>query len=148
MIRRVGLWVVSALIVASCGAPAVTITEDMPWFDEDGTQLPPDVVSVGPGPARCGWQSAAFLRLEWPPGGTDGAGEVRLYVRDPDEVLPTERLEAPYGSFAALPKGARYTGLRTEAFQLWVADDSDIYVYVVYGPRVEAWPRTDPDLDC
>ena len=146
--RRVG-GVLLALVVG-CGGPSITIGGEAQWYGADGNPVPPAVVSVAPGPADCGWQSAAFLRVSWPPG-TTIAGEVperRLYVRDPDAVLPASRLDAPYGLFASLPRGAAYTGLHTDDFQLWIADDSDIYVYVVYGSRVEAWPRTDPELDC
>ncbi len=145
MIRRIRRWTVWALVVAACGAPTVAITQELAWFD-GGTLVGREVISLAPGPARCGWESAAFLRMTWPPG--EATDEVRLYVRDPEEVLPPERLAAPFGLYASLPDGARFTGLETETFQLWVAPDSDVYVYVVYGPRVEAWPRTDPDLDC
>ena len=135
--RRVG-GVLLALVVG-CGGPSITIGGEAQWYGADGNPVPPAVVSA-----------AAFLRVSWPPG-TTIAGEVperRLYVRDPDAVLPASRLDAPYGLFASLPRGAAYTGLHTDDFQLWIADDSDIYVYVVYGSRVEAWPRTDPELDC
>ncbi len=146
--RSVGAFLL--VLIAGCGGPSIVIGGELPWYGADGNPLPPAVVSVGPGPAGCGWESAAFLRVAWPPGDAVGGdtSQLRLYVRDPDAVLPAARLEAPYGLYASLPRGAAYTGLHTDDFQLWTADDSDIYVYVVYGSRVEAWPRTDPDLSC
>ncbi len=74
-------------------------------------------------------------------------GESRTYVRDPEEVLPPEIFEAPYDPRGALDDDVRFTGYQTERFTIWIGPDSDQYIYLVDGPRVEAWPRV-LDFDC
>jgi hypothetical protein len=94
-----------------------------------------------------GRESAGFLDVTWPLEPVPGVeAEMRRYVRDPDSVLPTTQLLAPYDRASALPREAKFTGYESDSFQLWVGADDDIYVYLVYGTRVEALPRAADEV--
>ncbi len=93
------------------------------------------------------WPGAGFLEIRYPLDGT-GDREMRRYVRDPEEVLPTIELYAPYDARSALSRDALFTGLETERFMLFIGADHETYVYLVDGPRVEALPRAEDTLVC
>ncbi|WP_329263326.1 hypothetical protein OG223_47505 [Streptomyces sp. NBC_01478] len=110
------------------------------WTDGDGRRLPTTVVSSSAGAAHCDWQKAHFLQT--------GDGEKgRLYARDPDGVLPSGMLTAPYDGDVPLPASARDTGYRYQDRQLWLtADASTAYVRTPDG--VEAWPSVKEGMGC
>ncbi len=138
------------LLLAGCGAPsAVEPYPGEPWVDAVGETVPPEEVALYADDCP-GRESAAFLEVRWPLVPVPGVEEERrLYVRDPESVMPTTRLLAPYDRASALPRGARFAGLTSGPFQLWAAADDAIYLYLVDGTRVEALPRAlDDQLSC
>lgn len=137
-------------LLAACAPPVET--EPYPgvaWTDEQGDVLSPEIVALYSDDCA-GRESAGFLDVRWPLDEVPGVEpEMRRYVRDPESVIPTARLEAPYDRASSLPRGALFTGLATPDYQLWVGPDSDLYLYLVYGSRVEALPRAvDETVPC
>ena len=110
------------------------------WTDRDGHRVPITVVTSSVGAAHCDWQKAHFLQT--------GKGEKdRLYARDPDKVLPSGMLTAPYDGDVRMPASARDTGYRYQDWQLWLtADASKAYVRTPDG--VEAWPLVKDGMRC
>ncbi|MET7485212.1 hypothetical protein [Streptomyces sp. NPDC005538] len=110
------------------------------WTDRDGHRVPTTRVSSSVGAAHCDWQKAHFLQT--------GQGEKgRLYARDPDGVLPSGMLTAPYDGDVPMPATARDTGYRYRHWQLWfTADASKAYVRTPDG--VEAWPLVKTGVAC
>jgi hypothetical protein len=138
------------LTLAACAAlPEVGPYPGEPWVDALGETVPPEAVALYADDC-VGRESAALLDVQWPLIPTPGVeDEQRVYVRDPGSVMPTTQLLAPYDSASALPRGARFTGYTSGPFQLWAAADEAIYLYLVYGTRVEALPRAlDDDVPC
>ncbi|WP_043670284.1 hypothetical protein [Streptomyces xylophagus] len=110
------------------------------WTDKDGKRVPTTVVSSSVGAAHCDWQKAHFLQ-------TGEGRKGRLYARDPDKVLPSEMLTAPYDGDVRMPASARDTGYRYQDWQLWLtADASKAYVRTPDG--VEAWPAVKDGTGC
>lgn len=136
----------AGLLLAACAQPAtVPPHPGVAWVDTAGSEVPPEIVSLYADDCP-GRESGAFLDVRWPldpvPGVEPGT---RRYVRDPEGVMPPERLLAPYDSAGTLPRQARFTGLIGGPFQLYVAADADTYLYLVDGTRVEALPRAADD---
>lgn len=135
-----------ALLVAACSDPVILNPDREPIFDETGT----DIGSAGlvrlRGAPECGSDQIAVIEIDYPLGNLD-QGESRTYVRDPEGVLPQRMFEAPYDSRGSLSTDARFTGYETGVFTIWIGDDSDLYIYLVDGPRVEAWPQV-LDFNC
>ncbi|MEX1004435.1 MAG: hypothetical protein WD156_03580 [Acidimicrobiia bacterium] len=137
-------------LLTACAPPGET--EPYPgarWTDAQGEAVDSAVIALYSDDCS-GRESAGFLDVMWPlddvPG--DDAG-MRRYVRDPESVIPTLQLLAPYDRASSLPRGALFSGFATPAYQLWIGPDSDIYVYLVYGSRVEALPRAvDETIPC
>jgi hypothetical protein len=90
------------------------------------------VIREDDGPKQCGWERARFLAY----------GD-RVYVRDPEGVVPLEEGVGPFKEEIALPEGATFTGYRNGDRELWVsAEDEGAYVYVVVDESVERWPAS------
>ena len=135
------------LTVVACGGEPVTLDPDgVTITDENGTALGSDDPVRMRGAPECGADTVALIEIEYPLGDLE-QGEVRTYVRDPDAVIPPQLLEAPYDYRSSLSSDARFTGYQSDRFTIWLGADSDQYIYLVEGPRVEAWPRVE-DLDC
>ena len=145
-----GLLVGVAALLAAC-APPVT-TEPYPgvaWVDAAGESVDPEVIALYSD--ECAdRESAGFLDVMWPLDDVPGVEpQMRRYVRDPAAEVPPSQLLAPYDRASSLPRGAQFAGLATPDYQLWIGPDSDIYVYLVYGSRVEALPRAvDETVPC
>jgi hypothetical protein len=141
-VRLAGL--VGLLALAACGGPAAL--DPYPgaqWTDIDGDPVPPERLALYADDCP-GRESAGFLDVLWPLAPVPGvAEEMRRYVRDPESVMPTRPLLAPYDPASSLPREARFTGFSTPDFHLWVAGDDAIYLYLVAGTRVEALPRAE-----
>lgn len=143
-----------AMVSVLTGCGGLVAIGDRPgptWLGPDDDPVPADVLSVFAAPEACGvGNGAAFLEMSWPLPGleTDDPPEPRQYVRDPEGELDTTRLLAPYDAGSSLSRDAAFSGYRTDELQLWVGADVEIYVYLVSGPRVEAWPRAETFFDC
>ena len=112
--------------------------------DESGDPIGDGPLTVRGAP-ECGSDLVAILEIEHPLGDLQ-PGETRTYIRDPDGVIPPIELLAPYDGRSALSRDARFTGYETGPYTIWIGEDSDQYVYLVDGTRVEAWPRIiDPE---
>ena len=101
------------------------------------------------GPDHCGWQSATYLTIGWPPGTVaETSARARLYVRDPNGVVNTsyrDRLEL----HASLPPDARPTGHRHGSIEIYVSPtEQDQAIYVVGPSGAERWPRSEPMALC
>lgn len=142
--NRAGLMAVTiaAIALSACAAPAeLDPYPGAAWSDAAGTGVPPDVLALYADDCP-GRGSGGFLDVLWPLDDIPGIEkQMRRYVRDPENVMPTTRLLAPYDVASSLPRSARFTGYSTAELQLWVGADDDIYVYLVAGTRVEALPR-------
>ena len=141
---------VAAVALSACAAPASL--DPYPggaWSDSAGAAVPPEVLALYSDDCP-GRESAGFLDVVWPLDEVPGVEEeMRRYVRDPENVMPTTRLLAPYDVASSLPRSAKFTGYSTSDVQLWVGEDDDIYVYLVAGTRVEALPRAaDESVPC
>lgn len=148
MSRWVGL--IGLLVLSACSTPAlVGPYPGEPFVDTLGEALPADRVALYADDCP-GRESGAFLDVMWPLAGVPGVEPgMRRYVRDPERVMPSRQLLAPYDVASSLPREALFTGLVSGTFQLWVGADDDIYLYLVDGSRVEALPRAaDEDVPC
>ncbi len=135
------------LVVVACGGEPVTLDPNgVAIVDETGDALGPGGPVRLRGAPECGADTVALIEIEYPLGDL-APGEVRTYVRDPDSVIPPQLLEAPYDYRSSLSSETRFTGYETDRFTIWLGADSDQYIYLVDGPRVEAWPRVE-GLDC
>jgi hypothetical protein len=149
--RRVAVaGLLGLLTVAACGGPSTLSPHPgEPWTGPDDRVVPATQLALYA--IDCdGRESAGFLEVLWPLDPVPGVEpELRLYVRDPRNVMPTTRLLAPYDAASALPRDARFTGYRSATFQLWAGADEPIYLYLVEGRRVEALPRAlDDAMPC
>ena len=147
MSRRVALVACAGIVLASCGGggPVVLDPEGAIVVDESGDSIGGSGPLSVRGAPECGSDLVAILEIEFPLGDLQ-PGETRTYIRDPDGVIPPAELLAPYDGRSALDRDARFSGYETGPYTIWIGDDSDQYVYLVDGPRVEAWPRIiDPD---
>lgn len=150
MSRRRWAGLLGLLAVTACAGPASTLPyPGAPWTDPDGEVVDPSTLALYSDDCA-GRESAAFLDVMWPLAGVPGGEpEMRRYVRDPESVMPTAQLLAPFDRASSLPREARFTGYESPPFQLWVGADNDIYLYLVNGSRVEALPRAvDETVPC
>lgn len=148
MNRRAGL--IGLLILSACASPPeVGPYPGEPFVDSLGEALAFDRLALYADDCP-GRESGAFLDVMWPLDRVPGVEpEMRRYVRDPERVMPSTQLLAPYDVASSLPREALFTGMVSGPFQLWVAADDDIYLYLVNGSRVEALPRAaDEDVPC
>ncbi|MER6960008.1 hypothetical protein [Streptomyces sp. NPDC000618] len=110
------------------------------WTDRDGKRIPTTTLSSYAGAEHCDWERAHFL-------GMGRSKDHRQYVRDPDGVLPSELLTAPYDGDVTMPADARDTGYRFGDRQLWLTDDRRT-AYVRTSDGVEAWPLAKDTVAC
>lgn len=145
MRRGAALVAVGALVLAACGGPVVLDPNGAIVVDESGEPIGGNGPITVRGAPECGSDLVAIIEIEHPLGDLE-PGESRTYIRDPDGVIPPVELEAPYDGRSSLDSGVKFTGYETGPYTIWIGEDSDQYVYLVDGPRVEAWPRIlDPD---
>ena len=140
MVRRTAGWgrsvalLVASAVLASCSLWIGTDDQSQPppspyagsWQDRSGKPVPDGakggrlVMVSYDGPRHCDWESVTFLQLAWPPGRvapSEGARNVRQYLRDPNGVLA--ELSAPGGfGRAMLPADARDSGYRHGPYRL------------------------------
>jgi hypothetical protein len=147
-VRRLGAVVATAglaLTACSGGGPIVLDPDGAVVIDESGEPIGGNGPVTVRGAPECGSDLVAILEIDYPLGDLE-PGESRTYIRDPDGVIPPVELFAPYDGRSALESDARFTGYETGPYTIWIGEDSDQYVYLVDGPKVEAWPRiVDPD---
>lgn len=150
MTRRPVAGFVALLVVTACSGPAaVGPHPGEPFTDAAGETVPFERLALYADDCP-GRESGAFLDVRWPLDAVPGVEpELRRYVRDPENVMPTTQLLAPYDVASSLPREARFTGFTAGSLQLWVAADDAIYVYLVDGSRVEGLPRAlDETVTC
>jgi len=138
--------VAGAVLTACSGGPVALDPEGAVVVDESGDPIGGNGPLTVRGAPECGSELVAILAIEYPLGDLQ-PGETRTYVRDPDGVIPSVELLAPYDGRSALEGDARFTGYETGPYTIWIGEDSDQYIYLVDGSRVEAWPAVD-DLEC
>lgn len=138
------------LLLAGCGAEEEA--EPAGAWSRAGTTVADDLIESGAGPAHCGWQSAHFLHISWPPGSFPAhRADRRVYIRDPEGVLPEGQVQARFQADAALPADARPTGYENDGRELWFApgdEDATAYLVTEDGDTVEAWPRATRGYGC
>lgn len=135
-----------AVLAACSGGPVALDPDGAVVVDESGDPIGGNGPVTVRGAPECGSELVAILEIEYPLGDLQ-PGETRTYVRDPDGVIPSVELLAPYDGRSALEGDARFTGYETGPYTIWIGEDSDQYVYLVDGPRVEAWPAVEV-LEC
>ncbi len=147
MSRRAALVAAAALLLGACdGGPVVLDPEGAVVIGEGGEPIGGNGPVTVRGAPECGSDLVAVIEIRHPLGDLE-PGETRVYVRDPDEVIPPVELEAPYDGRSSLDRDARFSGFEVGPYTIWLGGDSDQYVYLVDGSRVEAWPRI-LDLPC
>ena len=158
MSRLAGLAV--ALLLAACNGgqaidePAAAFDSPPAWpgyqWSLNGTNVGTEVIATAAGPEHCGWQTATFLTLGWPPGSSSStAAGARQYIRDPKNAIGTPNLKSPLQLRAALPVDAAPTGLTYGGLQIYTSPtDQDVAIYVVGKHITERWPRSDPMTLC
>jgi hypothetical protein len=118
-------------------------------WTRDGHAVSANELATMAGPDHCGWGSATFLIMGWPPGTfAPTAAQARQYIRDPQRVIQVPRAQ-PLERDVRLPADARKTGFRLGAIELYVSpSDADEWIYVVGPSSAERWPRSDPMTLC
>jgi len=118
------------------------------WTRDGGTVSPFELVTSA-GPDHCGWESATYLTIGWPPGTVSSyAAGAHLYIRDPHGVVSASYRDGLV-LHSTLPPDARPTGHRHGAIEIYVSpSDQDHAIYVVGPGGAERWPRSDPMTLC
>lgn len=118
-------------------------------WSRDGRPVGPEELVTAAGPDHCGWGSATFLTIGWPPGTRATTfAQARLYIRDPLGLVRTSYREALVLE-ATLPRDARPTGYRHGSVEIYVSpSNQDEAIYVVGPAGAERWPRSDPASLC
>jgi hypothetical protein len=158
-VTRGGLIFVALLLVAGCNEqaidePAAAFDQPPAWpgyqWSLNGTKVGTDVIATAAGPEHCGWQTATFLTLGWPPGRSSStAAGARQYIRDPKNAIGTPYLKTPLQLRASLPPDAVPTGLTYRGLQIYTSPtDQDVAIYVTGWHITERWPRSDPMTLC
>lgn len=122
-------------------------------WTRDGRSVSTFELATFAGPDHCGWESATFLMIGWPPGTlADYASKARQYVRDPRGSVVIHQGRAfreLLGRNVPLPSDAKPTGYKLGAIELYFSpSDEDLWIYVVSPRDVERWPRSDPMTAC
>lgn len=119
-----------------------------PWT-RGGRPVSDNELNTRAGPDHCGWGSATFMLLAWPPGTfASTAADARQYIRDPQRSI-RGTFKVPFERNVTLPSEARSTGYRLGAVELYLSPtDQDRWVYLVGPSDVERWPRSDPMTGC
>lgn len=121
------------------------------WYGPDGNVISQDknIINAITGPDHCDWQSAVMMHVGWPLGhDADDASESRQYLRDPEGVFPQTALMTSFEPNVQLPRGARYTGYRTDFMELCLDRDDNTSAYLVFADHVEGWPRAGEVIAC
>ena len=162
LLMGVGVMVIAALVVlgwrfnglgirTASPLASVAIAFDSPpaypgyEWTRDGKTVPREEIAAIAGPDHCGWQSATFLFIGWPPGTfASTAALARQYVRDPHGAINSS-LRQRLAMNIDPPRDARPTGYRLGSIEIYLSpSDQDEAIYVV-GPRgAERWPRSEP----
>lgn len=118
-------------------------------WTRDGNTVSPFELVTSAGPDHCGWESATYLTIGWPPGTVaSSATGARLYIRDPHGAVAASYREGLV-VHASVPADARPTGHRHGSIQIYVSpSDQDRAIYVVGADGAERWPRSDPMTLC
>jgi len=118
-------------------------------WTRDGRTVSEFELVTSAGPSHCGWESATYLTIGWPPGTVASyASGAHLYIRDPHGVVATSYRDGLV-LHATLPPDARPTGHRHGALQIYVSpSDQDRAIYVMGADGAERWPRSDPMTLC
>jgi hypothetical protein len=145
-VTRLAPAVVVAFLLGACGGPVVLDANGAVVIDESGEPIGGSGPVTVRGAPECGSDLVAIIEIDYPLGNLQ-PGESRMYVRDPDSVIPPIELEAPYDGRSSLSNDVRFTGYEVGPYTIWLGEDSDQYIYLVDGARVEAWPGVI-DLEC
>jgi hypothetical protein len=118
-------------------------------WTRDGRTVSEFELVTSAGPDHCGWGSATYLTIGWPPGTIASyAAGAHLYIRDPHGAVGTSYREGLV-LHATLPADARPTGHRHGSIAIYVSpSDQDQGIYVVGADGAERWPRSDPMTLC
>src|SRR5687768_11555798 len=119
-----------------------------PWKREGRVVSQFELATIA-GSGHCGWESATFIFIGWPPGTVAlNASGSRLYIRDPYGVVDG-RYQELLERDVKLPSDARPTGHRLGAIELYTSpSDDDRWIYVAGPSSVERWPRSHPMTLC
>ncbi|CCG04082.1 hypothetical protein [Blastococcus saxobsidens] len=133
----------ATLALSACtGAPAPVPTN----WELHGAPVDRQELESYAGVEHCGWASAVFLHVTWPPGGA----EWYQFVRDPDGSVSGE-LADRLRTDTELPEDAVPTGYLSDAgTELWLAADVPPGTAYLVDTEdvVEAWPRAEPVIGC
>ena len=115
----------------------------------DGNTVSTFELATSAGPDHCGWQSATFLTIGWPPGTVSStAAGAHLYIRDPHGAVGASYRDGLV-LHASLPSDARPTGHHHGSIEIYVSpSDQDGAIYVVGADGAERWPRSQPMRLC
>ena len=104
-------------------------------------------IDASAGPEHCGWDTATFLTMRWPPGNASPVAPSHQYIRDVSGRMVGVHLLGTWAHNSHLPRDAAPL-YRYGTLTLYVASDSDRYVYIVAPGDSERWPRSDPPTMC
>jgi hypothetical protein len=151
-----GAWRLDLFDIRS-GTPISTVAAafDVPpaypgyTWTRDGRTVSEFEMVTSAGPDHCGWGSATYLTIGWPPGTVSSyAAGAHLYIRDPRGVVGTSYRDGLV-LHATLPPDARPTGHRHGSIEIYVSpSDQDQAIYVLGADGAERWPRSDPMTLC
>jgi hypothetical protein len=118
-------------------------------WTRNGNAVTPEELGTIAGPDHCGWQSATFLTIGWPPGtASTTSARARQYIRDPKGVFGS-RFRDRLVRNVTLPPDARPTGYRYGAIEIYLSpSDQDDAIYLLSPTDRERWPRSDPMTAC
>lgn len=148
---RLDLFEIRSGTPISSVAAAFDLPPSYPGYSwtRDGRTVSRFELVTSAGPDHCGWESATYLTIGWPPGtvSSDASG-AHLYIRDPHGVVGTSYRDGLV-LHAILPTDARPTGHRHGSIAIYVSpSDQDRAIYVVGADGAEQWPRSDPMTLC
>jgi hypothetical protein len=148
---RLDLFEIRSGTPLSSVAAAFDIPPSFPGYawTRDGSTVSQFELVTSAGPGHCGWESATYLTIGWPPGTvSSSAAGARLYIRDPHGVVGGSYRDGLV-LHATLPPDARPTGHRHGSIAIYVSpSDQDQSIYVVGPGAAERWPRSDPMTLC
>jgi hypothetical protein len=158
----VGLFcVLVILFLAACSHKVAGVDWNDPWSDNKGKELPRGYVYSQTGPSHCEWESVIFLSVNWISVQDNGQiwqtlklyDEHLIYIRDPENLVGfsgsrPDELET-YTDLIEVPEAISFTGYKRDGASLWANPSSvESRVYVVFGDRIERWPRFPPEAGC
>ena len=120
------------------------------WMYENGQPVPrgsnePLVFWLYQGHEHCGWESATFAVMSWPPGSKVGppvpveGPDVRQFVRDPEGVV-SDTLARLLQTDADLPPEARSLSMHRGEWEVHLDQSRDDFLYLVSPTSTERWP--------